>query len=356
MLALALAVFIFGGVVAFHAVSFFLVDKAYMTRERRPVVSTITLEYSDLTPKLNAVGTLIADQSVQVSSQVSGMIESIHFSSGSAVESGQALIQLDAGIAQQKYIMDQANLAFKKDHLARQESLFSSNATSTEKRDQAKAEYLSQEALTKQDKIVLDNHTIRAPFSGTLGLKNVDIGQFITPGQPLTQLQKTNPIKIDFTLASKYLDKLHLGMEVTVYTDQYPEQAFSGKISAIDTEVNPSTRTIKARALFDNIEENLLPGQSGRIKLILPLKKNTLLLPRTAVSVSLYGNTVYKVKQASTDKDRYYVTPVVIQTGEITDTYVEVISGLENGDMIVSSGQNKLYPDVEILINNSFPN
>ncbi|MEC8063612.1 MAG: efflux RND transporter periplasmic adaptor subunit [Pseudomonadota bacterium] len=354
-LAFFLAICLFGGVVLFHVVQFFFVDKAYQTREMRPVVSTQVVTYQSLQPKLGSIGTLLANQSVDVSAQVSGMIEDILFTSGESVTENQPLIKLDSRVAELKYQMDTASLAYKKENASRQNKLFASQATSEDKRDLAHAEYLTQKAITEQDKIMVDYHTIRAPFTGKIGLKNINIGQFIGPGTPLLSLQHVDPIKIDFTMAGKHISAIEKGMIVHARVDQFPNKVFTGTISAIDSLVNQSTRTIKIRAQIANPDAALIPGQSASLDILLPEKPQTILLPRTAVTVSLYGNTVYVVEKIPDTDDRYIAKPVVIQTGVITDESVEVISGVNPGQTIVISAQNKLYPGVEILINNDFP-
>lgn len=347
---LAGAFIIFGGTLWFNSFMSGMRGARYADREIRPVVDTVVVAYSKHAPTLQSTATLVSDQAVDVSAQVSGQIVSVLFESGQKVAQGQSLVQLDNRIPKLIYAMDLANLEYKSENYKRQESLYKSQATSEEHRDKAKVDFLTQEALTAKDLVTLENNTIRAPFSGKLGIRNISVGQYITPSSALVNLQKTDPLYLDFSLSSRHLTSLQDGLSVNATTQQFPGKVFHGLVKALDSTVDSSTRTIMVRAEIANPDNLLVPGQSADITVILPTQQQLIMAPRTAVTVSLYGNTVYVVTPKEEDKSRYIATQRTVTTGISDKDMIEVTSGLKPGDIIVTSGQNKLRSGEEILL------
>ena len=347
-----LSVILFGGTFFFRSFTNNIITQKYGDREMRPVISTFTVQTQSLQPALTSTGSLISDQSVDVSSQVSGQVVDIFFASGERVEAGQVLVQLDNRIAQLTYDRDLALLANKKANLARQEKLFTSKATSEERRDQARVEFLTQEAVTARDLVTLENHTIKAPFSGKLGIRDLSIGQYITPQIALINLQHTDPIHFDFTLASRHLKSVYPGLTVLAKTEQFPDRTLKGVIKAIDASVDQSTRTFTVRCEISNPDSQLIAGQAARARVLLPQREGVLMVPRTAVTISLYGDTVFVVNPLDEQSDRFVVQQRTVKTGTVDGDFIEVLEGLDADEQIVVSGQNKIRTGVEILIQN----
>lgn len=348
------AVVIFGGTFSFRMLRNHIEAKAYSDRETRPVISTVMVNKTTYQPMLSSVGSMTAVQGVDVTSQINGQIVSIPFRSGQDVKEGDILVQLDNRLALQAYQMDQATLAYDKVNYDSQRQLLATDATNKNAVDQAEATYLAQKALTEKDKINLDDTTIKAPFSGRLGIRQVDIGQYITTSTVLASLQQLDPMLVDFAMSGAQVTQLYKGQPIKLTVSSQQSKVFEGKIIAIDSAVNEATRTINVRASVDNKDETLLPGQFANVSIILPTQENVLTVPRTAIAYSLYGNAVYVVtsKQSSDSKKQYIVTEKYVTVGETDGDNVIITKGLNEGDQVVSSGQNKVTSGQEVLIDN----
>ena len=265
------------------------------------------------------------------------------------------LVQLDQQLAQQQYDAGVATLNYDKANYERQKTLLKQQAISQNLVDQAKATYLAQKAQVGINKVNLDYTSIRAPFAGTIGIRQVNIGQYITPSTPIASLQQMDPIFVEFPMPSADIAKLYKGQTAQVTLSSQANKIFTGKITAIDSVISEQTRTVNVRAQFDNPKELLTPGQFANVSVLLDKQEDVLEIPRSAVSYSLYGDQVYVVTTNTSDSGdkQYTVTATMVKLGPIDGDNVIIEDGLKVSDVVVNAGQNKLQSGQEVLINNS---
>ncbi|MBV53336.1 MAG: efflux transporter periplasmic adaptor subunit [Coxiellaceae bacterium] len=352
-----LLIIIFGGTFGFHFLRNAKMAEQLAARgSLHPVISTVAAVKKDYQPVLPSVGSLTAFKGIDLTSQVNGEITKIMFVSGRHTKQGDALVQLDDRLAREAYNMDKATLAYDKVNYLSQKALIKNNATSQNEVDSAQATYMAQKAKVAQDKINLDDTTIRAPFSGKLGLRQVDVGQYITTSTVIVSLQQLDPMYVDFPLSSNLLSQFKSGQAVHVEVNSQPGKIYNGKIVAVDSLVDESTRTVNVRASIKNDDESLLPGQFADISVLLPVQKDVVEVPRAAITYSLYGNAVLLVTEKEVDgKTEHIATEKYVTTGDVDGENVVILKGLNAGDVIVSSGQNKVSSGGVVTINNSTP-
>jgi len=206
--------------------------------------------------------------------------------------------------------------------------------------DEAKANFDAARARVNEAEATLNKKIIRAPFDGTLGIRMVDQGQYLSTGSAIVEINMLNPIYVDYTLSEKFLPDVRSGYPVTVTVAAVPDQTFEGDVSAINTSVNPETRTVRIRATLDNQDNLLRPGMFATIQTGQPRDNEVVTVPRTAISYNTYGNFVFAVEE--NDDGQLIVNRRTIQTGEVRNNRVEVVSGLESGETVVAKGLLRL--------------
>ena len=257
-------IIIFGGTFGFHFLRNAKMAEQLAARgSLHPVISTVAAVKKDYQPVLPSVGSLTAFKGIDLTSQVNGEITKIMFVSGRHTKQGDALVQLDDRLAREAYNMDKATLAYDKVNYLSQKALIKNNATSQNEVDSAQATYMAQKAKVAQDKINLDDTTIRAPFSGKLGLRQVDVGQYITTSTVIVSLQQLDPMYVDFPLSSNLLSQFKSGQAVHVEVNSQPGKIYNGKIVAVDSLVDESTRTVNVRASIKNDDEEAVESSSS---------------------------------------------------------------------------------------------
>jgi membrane fusion protein (multidrug efflux system) len=302
-------------------------------------------------PRIPAIGTFRAAQGVDVAPQVGGVIVSIGFESGQDVKQGAPLVQIDDTVEQADLKANQATLKNAELALDRQRALVGSAATTKANldaalaaRDQAQAQVDRTRALIAQKKVV-------APFSGRLGLRRVDVGQYVSPGTALVTLQQLDPMFIDFPIPEQRLGDLKEGLAIEVEVDAYPGQAFKGKIGSIDARVSAETRNIVVRGEIPNASEKLRPGMFGNVAVLAGAPRIVVAAPRTAVSFSLYGDSVYVVApDEKAGGDALRAERRFVRTGETRGESVSISEGLKPGERIVTEGQIRLQPGARVKI------
>lgn len=340
----------------------------YITHYQPPAISVSTDKVKAKTwkPFLSAVGSLKASRGVEVNAQVNGQVMSIHFHSGQNVKKGDLLLQQDNLIDQQALQRDQAQLHLNKLDYERKQKLLTNNAVARSIVDASRAAYFKSVAAVASDEVMLNKKQIRAPFSGKLGIRQVDVGEFLTAGKGIVTLQALHPMFVDFSLPEKYLAELHRGQVVDVSVDAYPDEVFKGTIAALNSKIDVGTRSIDVRALVPNEKERLYPGLFANVRVILPKQQNVLTIPQTAVTYSLYGDSVYVVQRQDQDKkssskheakksSKHTLIAVqkFVKVGERRGTVVAIKSGLKAGEEVITSGQLKLHPNARVEINNT---
>ncbi|MES2908830.1 MAG: efflux RND transporter periplasmic adaptor subunit [Pseudomonadota bacterium] len=323
------------------------------------VISSATAKSEVWAASLSGVGSVVASNGADVTTESGGIIAALHFESGARVKKGDLLVSLSAATEQAdvQRLQAQANLA--KSEFARLERLYKLDAISKSELDRAQADLSAARAGADAQRAKLAQKQIRAPFSGQLGIRQVNVGQYLSAGTPIVSLQAINPVFVDFTLPEQNQAAVQNGQTVSVVVDSQPGRKFSGVISAIEPLVDSKTRNFKVRARFDNADEALRPGLFARASIGLANTASVVTIPQTSVSYNPYGNSVYvvqSVKGKDADgkvTDELVVRRRFIKTGETRGDLVVVTDGLKAGEQVATSGLLKLQNDSKVKINNT---
>ncbi|MCC7601005.1 efflux RND transporter periplasmic adaptor subunit [Janthinobacterium sp. FW305-129] len=359
--------------IALLALGFFLHIRQLMASSPKPTPQTVSatiVRKVDWQPHLSSVGTLVAVRGVDVTSEIAGLVRSIHFKSGQEVAAGQLLLQLnaDADLAQLRALEAAAELAASV--LARDRQQFAVQAISQAQVDNDAADLKSKQALAAQQAALVAKKTIRAPFAGKLGITTVNLGQYVNPGDKIVTLQTIDPIYVDFYIPQKQLGGLQVGQALNLSSDAHANTAFAGKVSAISSKVDPATRNVQVEATVANPQRQLLPGMFANVHVEVGGKKQFLTLPQTAITYNPYGSTVFVVQRAPAQATapapaqapkagapppkagELVVQQVFVTTGETRGDQVAVLTGLTEGQQVVTSGQIKLKNGSPVVISN----
>ena len=320
-------------------------------------VSTVTATTESWTPVIAAVGSLRASRGVDVTAQVAGQITAIKFDSGSVVAAGDLLVE--QYVADEKAQLDglAADRKLAEINVSRARGLYAEKLISTFDRDVRETDLQRARAAEDGLRLKIAQKAIRAPFSGALGIRKVDVGQYIEPGDPIVRLEGRDQMVVDFPVPSQQLRNLHVKQPVSVQVDAWPGQAFRGAIEAIEPQVERDTRNIRLRAVVDNPEGKLLPGMFARIDIEMPARDKVVTIPHAAVTHSPYGDAVFVVAPQAKDSGQreLRVTNALVVTGATRGDQIEISSGLPAGAMIVTAGQQKLRNGSVVVVDNSVP-
>jgi membrane fusion protein, multidrug efflux system len=316
--------------------------------------------------RLPSIGTLISSHGVDITSQVAGIVTQVYLESGADAERGTKLVQLDiaveqADLASAKATLQEADVAFQ-----RQQDLIAKRVTSEANLDTARAKRDTAAAAVNRIEAVIAQKTIVAPVTGRLGIRKVERGQYVSPGMTLVTLQQLDPMRVDFPMPEQLIGKLRVGQEVEVTVDAFPNEIFKGKIESLDARVAQDTRTLLVRGSLPNPKRRLLPGMFANVTVLAGEAQEVVTVPRTAVTYSLYGDSVYAVKSmpAEPSKDAKTGQPSepklvaekrFVRTGQAREDRVAVLSGVTAGEQVVTTGQLKLNPGAAIRIDNTQP-
>jgi len=319
------------------------------------VVTALKAEKQEWQPQLNAVGSLRALRGVDVTTEIAGLVRAIRFKSGDEVKAGAVLIQLnaDSDLAQLASLEATADLA--QVTLVRDRAQFAAEAISQAQVDSDEADLKSKRAQVASQQATIDKKTIRAPFSGRLGITLINPGQYLNPGDKVVTLQTIDPIFIDFNLPQQQISGVSLGQSVAVLSDAYLGQTFSGKVTAIDAKIDTTTRNVQIEATVANPKKQLLPGMFGRAAVDSGEKKTYLTLPQTAITYNPYGATVFITvdKKDAKGNPQLQAQQVFITPGPTRGDQVAILKGVSEGAMVVTSGQLKLKNGAPLRIDNS---
>lgn len=305
--------------------------------------------------QFHAVGTLVAVQGVTVSNQIEGAVARIAFESGRHVKAGDLLIQQDTSTdeAQLRGLLAQEDLA--RITLARARELRASSTNSQSDLDSAEAQDRQAVANVENVRALIAKKTIRAPFGGLLGLRQVNLGQFLPAGGAIVELQALDPIYVDFTLPQQDTGDLHVGQDVRLTVDAFPGEVFTGKVNALNSRVDAATRNLQIQATLANPGERLLPGMFAGVDLALPREDHLVTLPETAVVYNPYGNAVYVVERTknAAGGEVLVARQHFVTLGETRGDQVAVVKGIAAGDEVVTAGQLKLHNGSPVVVNNT---
>jgi membrane fusion protein (multidrug efflux system) len=305
---------------------------------------------------LPAVGSVTAVQGVELRAELAGTVREIAFTSGGTASSGQVLVRLDTSTeeAQLRAVKAQAELA--RLNLVRARDLHTQGVVSQAEFDTSQAASNETVAQAEAIQAVIDKKTIRAPFSGRLGIRSVNLGQFVRDGDPIVSLLSLDPVYVDFNVPEQQLTQVQRAMAVRVTTDATPDHVFIGRVTALNPEVDPSTRNIKVQATVANGGGELRPGMFARVELVLPESRPLLVIPSTAVLHAPYGDSVFVVSDVKDEKSGKTVKQVQMTTVRLGDTrgdFVAVTNGLKAGQTVATSGVFKLRNGSPVAIDNS---
>lgn len=348
---------IFGGIYAFQQFRNKMIQQAIKGQANPPQsVSTTVAQISTWQPSVEAVGNLRASNGTSLAAEVNGIVTAIHFDSGAMVRTGQLLLELNA--APLKAQLEQLKVAVRlaKQTYDRDLAQLKMQAVSQAAVDISAANLKSSLAQVTTQEAMIAQKNIRAPFSGQLGIRQVDLGQYLAPGTALVNLQKLDPMYLDFTVPQAQIDLIYVGESVTVQTNAFPNKTFTGTISAIEPQVDISTRNLKVRASIANPKGELLPGLFATARVKRGDEKQYVTLPNSAITYNPYGSTLFIVKnegKGADGKPKLVVEQRFVTTGVTRGDQVAIVSGLKVNEVVVTSGQLKLRNGTPVFINNS---
>ncbi|MCG8017578.1 MAG: efflux RND transporter periplasmic adaptor subunit [Candidatus Thiodiazotropha sp. 'RUGA'] len=305
---------------------------------------------------LSATGSLVAVQGVTVSAELGGKINEIAFESGDRVKAGDLLVRLDTTAEEAQLRSAEAAAKLARINLDRNRGLRANKTVSQSDLDTSEANYKQATAQVENVKATIAKKTLRAPFSGQLGLRQVNLGQIIEQGTPVVTLQTIDPIYADFSLPQQRFSSVAVGNQVRITTDAAEDKRFSGKIIAINPEIDQATRTVRIRSTLSNKEELLRPGMFANVKVIMPQQDDVLAIPATSVLYAPYGDTVFVIdttKDEATGEEQKTLRQQIIRLGQTRGDYVSVVTGLKEGETVVTSGVFKLRPNMAVVVDNS---
>ena len=306
--------------------------------------------------RLTAVGSLDAVQGVTVTAELSGKVAHIAFEPGSYVKAGDLLLQQDVSSESAQLRSDEATLALKKANYERSKELLAQKVATRATYDQALAEYRQAQAGIDSIRSVIAKKTIRAPFAGRLGIRLVNLGQNLEGGQPIVSLQSLDPIFVNFSLPQEDVARIQPGLTVRVATDALPGEEIEGRITAINPQVDEATRNIRIQATVENLQERLRPGMYATVSVILPDKNAVLVIPTTAVLYAPYSDSVFVLEETPSegqDSSDLKIRQQFVRLGEQRGDFVAVVSGLKQGDTVVSTGVFKYRNGQNVVVDNT---
>lgn len=323
-------------------------------------VSAATAVQQPWQGRLPAIGTLKAFQGVDLAAEVDGIVREVLFESGQKVTLGQPLIQLDSEVERASLATAEAERSLAQIEYERGRSLVSRSNISKSEFDRLASTLQKATASVAQLKAQLDKKRINAPFAGTIGIRQVDPGNYLSPGATIATLQDLSRLHVDFFLPEQQAPRLSVGQRVLLKVAAYPDESFEGQIAAINPKVENETRNLQVRATLNNPDEKLLPGMFANLQVLLPSEEQVIVVPETAITYTLYGNSVYVIDEKKDDKGEVVkdadgktqlaVERRFVETGERRDGRVMILKGLEAGQQVVTSGQLKLDNGAHVAI------
>lgn len=319
-------------------------------------VSAAAATMEEWQKQLKAVGSLRAVRGADLSAQVGGLVSATHVESGTEVAEGTLLVELASADDVAKLDALKASAALARVTYDRDKRQFEAHAVSQQVLDTDAQNLKSAEAQVAQQQAIVQYKFIRAPFAGKLGIRQIDVGQYVSPGTTLVTLQALDPIYVDFTLPQQALAQVAVGQKVKTQIDTFPGEDFSGTIAAINAKVDTSSRNVQIRATLANPDHRLLPGMFATVAIDVGAPQRYVTLPQTAITYNPYGSTVYIVDDKGKDangQSQLVARQVFVTAGDTRGDQVALLKGVEAGQMIVTAGQMKLRNGSPLKIDNT---
>lgn len=388
LIAIVLLALVGGGIVGFNMFRDQAIQQFFANMPTPAVtVSVVEAEPSTLTPTIDAIGTVAAARGVDLTVESTGIVREISFSANQRVERNEVLLSMEDAVQRADLEAARTQAELDQQSYERALELQQRGVGSSSALEAAQAAASASAAQVEKLEAVLQQKQLRAPFSGTIGLPQVDVGQYLSPGTIVATLQDLDTMIVNFTVPEQQLDVIEIGQPVRMGLDE-TEMPFRGEIIGIDPKVDPTSRLVSVRADIQNPEGSLMPGQFVQVRVELPAEDGIIALPQTAVITSLYGDHVYIVRPAGapeeegpqaeqpepgealaqeapeTDEDaapadeageqeQLEVHQVFVTTGRRSEGLIEIVEGVEAGDLVVIAGQNRLSNGTPVTIDNS---
>ncbi len=290
--------------------------------------------------ELTAVGTIAPERGVTLSNDAAGVVKAIKFESGAVVKKGQVLLELDSDLERAQLSSAIARRDLARVSVQRSRALVAGNALSRSQLDADEAELKSATADVAALQAQIDRKIVRAPFAGRLGIREVNLGQFLNPGTPLTELQATEAMYVDFTLPQQVVERLAVGMRVRL------AEGAEGAIAAIEPTVDPTSRSVRVRATVEGANDKIHPGMFVNVSVVLPEQQRFVVVPAEALVHASYGDSVFIVEQGKARQQ-------FVKTGDTRGDYVAIVDGVKPGQQIVVAGAFKLRNGASVVVNDS---
>lgn len=359
-----LVIALFGGIgggVAYYAFDFKPKMIAEVISKAPPPVATVSAEEARQdawAPEINAIGSLTAIDSIQITPQVGGILKDVPFESGQNVKKGDKIADLDTDTEEAQLRSLKAQLANAEAELSRRTAVFDKGFASKSDIDTLRTQRDSLQAQVDQMNAVIAQKHIYAPWDGRLGLKNVSPGQYVAPGQAIVSIQRIDPIHADFSVTESELAQIKPNQPVQAKFDAYPGETFPGKVEVLDSSIAESSRMIKIRASIVNPDGKLIPGMYVNVKVIVGEPQTVTTVPQTAVMFSLYGDNVLvavpaKEPDPNAKQPQLQIERRFVKTGGVKDGRIQILDGIKAGDQVVTAGQNKIDQGSKVVIDNS---
>lgn len=338
-----------------------------------PVTVTVaTARQESWSRRLTAIGTLEAPQGVDVTNTLPGKVDSIAFQSGDRVEQGDVLVRQDTSTERAELRSIETRIKQARRELERSKPLVEQNAISDEEYEQRATTLKNLQAQAATQQAIIDKKTIEAPFSGVLGIRQIDRGSFLNPGTPIVTLQQLDPIFVNFTLPEQQTSLVETGQEVLMTVSAYPDTTFQAKVNALNPLIDEATRSYRVQATVPNSDLKLRPGMFADVTISLPETRTVVTVPETAISFNAYGESVYLIRGEKTPDSssspesageqtgqspsgQLTARQVFVTTGERRGLRIEVIEGVAAGDRVVTAGQMKLEDGSAVQISDEDP-
>jgi membrane fusion protein, multidrug efflux system len=366
IIAVVLVVIVCGGLIGFNLFREHAIKHFFATMKKPSlVVSTVTAEPVTWTPEISAIGTVSASQGVNLTVEIAGIVKDILFKSNEHVKAGQLLLRLDDEIQKADLAAEKAQAALDQQNLQRAVELQKRQVGPESNVQQTQAAAAASTAQVARLQAVLDQKLVRAPFSGTMGIPQINPGQYLSPGDVVATLQNLDTMRADFTVPEQQMSDLRMGQEVKLGLSD-DELKFHGKIIGIDPKIDSATRLVSVRALIANQNGELTPGQFVQVRVQLPVEKDVIALPQTVLTTSLYGDYVYIAVPADKDgkpmtgkvdpddkKQSLVAKQVFVKIGRRSGSLIEIKDGVKPGDVVVTAGENRLTNGASVTIDNT---
>jgi membrane fusion protein (multidrug efflux system) len=344
-------------VLALGAIKAKQIHTAMSVSHEQPASSVTTFEAKQVEWRsyIKAIGSLAPVQGVTISADADGQIVRIPVESGTAVKAGDILVEIDASVEEAQLAASEARAGLAKVGLDRAQSLLGNNTVAKSEFDTADATYKQAMAEVASFQATIDKKRVRAPFDGRVGIRLVNVGQYVSRGSPLLPLQKLDPIYVNFSVPQRQLSSLSVGQKVVVNVDAAEAGSFEGAVNAINSEVDAATRTVTVQATVSNPNEILRAGMFAKVEVELPQAESLVVVPATAIAYASYGNSVFIVEKMKDDSGKEYVgvrqQPVTVGTAR--GDLVSIAGGVKPGEQVVTAGVFKLRNGVPVQVNNT---